>query len=133
MDTFESPTPETKPWRPLGQQLQGLKRGLALIERTRGRDNRRVILGCVFKDLDALRDRAAAASPHLYERFAAIEAGALAWRAKLGAPVAPDEDPGTKPARRRRRREDHHAPLDRSTRHPDSHDGTPATQVVSQE
>jgi hypothetical protein len=49
--------------RPLGHELQGLKRGLALIGRTRSRDDRRVILGCVFKDLDALRDRASAAPP----------------------------------------------------------------------
>jgi len=133
MDIFESPTPKTKPRRSLGRQLQGLTRGLALIERTRNRDDRRVMLGCLFKDLDALRDEAAAAPPHLYESFAALEVGALAWRAKLGAPVAPDEDPATKPARRGRRKEDPHGPPDRWTRHPDSHDGTPAAQAVSQE
>jgi hypothetical protein len=104
MDTLGSSTPETERRRSLGQQLQGLKRGLALIQRTRSRDDRRVILGCLFKDLDALRGEAAAASPHLSECFRAIEAGALAWRAKLGAPVAPDEDPGTKPARRGRKK-----------------------------
>jgi hypothetical protein len=119
--------------RPLDQQLQGLKRGLALIERTRSRDDRRVILGCVFKELDALRGEVSAAPPHLSERFAAIEAGALAWRAKLGAPVAPDEDPGKKSARRSQRKENRHGPTDRWTRHPDAHDGTPAAQAVPQE
>jgi hypothetical protein len=118
------------PTSSLGRDLQGLERGLALIGRTRSRDDRRVMLGCVLKDLDALRDRVSSVSPHR-ESFAAIEAEALTWRAKLGAPVAPDEDPRTKPARRKRSKEDHHGPPEPCTRNPDSHDGTPAAQVVS--
>ncbi|HTQ78390.1 MAG TPA: hypothetical protein VMM92_00225 [Thermoanaerobaculia bacterium] len=133
MDTLEKLTTEAAGYWSLGPRLQGLKRGLALIERTRSRDDRRVMLGCVVKELNALRGEAAAAPPHIFESLAAIEAGALAWRAKLGAPVSPDEDPGTKPARRRRRKESHHGLPARWNEHPDAHDGTPAAQVVSSE
>lgn len=82
--------------RSVEQQLQGIERGLALIGRTRSRDDRRVMLGCVLKDLDALRDQASTAPPHLSERFAILEAKALEWRSRIGAPVAPDEEPGKK-------------------------------------
>jgi hypothetical protein len=86
------------------QHLRAIERGLALIERTRSRDDRRVMLGYVFKDLAALRDQVSAAPHHLGEKYAAMEAKALAWRARSGAPVAPDEDPGKTTCRRRRRR-----------------------------
>jgi hypothetical protein len=74
-------------------QFQRIERGLALLERTRGRDDRRVMLGFLFKDLDALRDQLSAAPSHLREKFAAFEGKALEWRARSGAPIAPDEEP----------------------------------------
>ena len=88
--------------RSIERQLQGIERGLGLIRRTRSRDDRRVMLGFLFKDLDVLRDQIAAAPLQLRERFAASEKKALDWRARSGAPVAPDEDPGIPTTRRRR-------------------------------
>jgi hypothetical protein len=79
--------------RSIEEQLQGIERGLALLARTRGRDDQRVMLGFLFKDLEALRDQVAAAPPHLRERFATLEGKALEWRARSGAPIAPDEEP----------------------------------------
>jgi hypothetical protein len=79
--------------RSVEQQLQCIERGLALIQRTRAQDDRRVMLGCVFKDLDALRDQASTAPPQFFERFAILEAKALEWRSRIGAPVAPDQEP----------------------------------------
>jgi hypothetical protein len=80
--------------RSFEQQLQGIERGLALIQRTRGRDDQRVMLGCVFKDLDALRDQVSTAPPYLGERYATLEAKALELRSRIGAPIAPDQEPG---------------------------------------
>ncbi len=80
--------------RSVEQQFQGIERGLALIQRTRSRDDRRVMLGCLLKDLDALREQVSTAPPHLPERYAALETKALEWRSRVGAPLAPDQEPG---------------------------------------
>ena len=83
------------PVRSIEEQLQGVERGLTLLAQTRGRDDRRVMLGFLFKDLDTLREQIAAAPPDLRERFAAFEVKALEWRARSGTPLAPDEEPKT--------------------------------------
>jgi hypothetical protein len=90
--------------RSIEQQLQGLQRGLALLQRTRSRDDQRVMLGCLLKDLDVLRDRVSAAPAPLRDSYAALEAKALEWRSRIGAPIAPDEEPGTTSTRRKARK-----------------------------
>jgi hypothetical protein len=80
--------------RSVEQQIQGIERGLALIQRTRGRDDQRVMLGCVFKDLDALRAQIHTTPSHLLDHYAALETKAFEWRSRIGAPVAPDQEPG---------------------------------------
>jgi len=92
--------------RSFQQKLEGAERGLELIQRTRVRDDRRVMLGYLFNDLDALRKEISTAPPELRARYALLATKALELLTRDGAPIKPDEDPGKAIRRHRRRKKE---------------------------
>jgi len=88
------------------QELEGSERGLELIQGTRNRDDRRVMLGYLFRDLDALRGEVPAAPPELRARYEFLARKALEYRVRYGASIAPDEDPGKAIRRHKRRKKE---------------------------
>lgn len=79
--------------RELRFRLEGARRGLGLIDRTLDRDVRRVMLGCLVKDIQMVEHLAAASplAPDEATLLAEIQAGAARVRRRSGAPIEPDQ------------------------------------------
>ena len=74
----------------LEQHLEFVRRGVDLIECTRHQDDRRVMLGFLFRDLDALRMFLSVASPETKTAIRSLERQAYHLREREGGPVEPD-------------------------------------------